>query len=155
MDLFYEFLLWEVRLPCGEYLLIIGIVLTTVDYGCVLVTFDFLLLDQAFFLLANLIKQNACWFGIMNSAVQVFPVSPIVICCSLIVFRSLLIMKCQCVFKSCCPCFVLWDRTDTTSFLFCLFWKYAHAQSELWISAPWQCRPLSSQTVLAWFWIEQ
>ena len=50
--------------PCGEYLLIIGIVLTTVDYGCVLVTFDFLLLDQAFFLLANLIKQNACGFVI-------------------------------------------------------------------------------------------
>ena len=77
------------HLPCSKYLLIIGIVLTTVDNGCVLVTFDFLLLDQAFFLLANLIKQNACWFGIMNSAVQVFPVSPIVICCSLIVFRSL------------------------------------------------------------------
>ena len=49
---------------CPQNLIIIGIVLTTVDNRCVLVTLDFLLLDQAFFLLTNLIKQNACRFVI-------------------------------------------------------------------------------------------
>ena len=34
----------------------LGIVLTTVNNGCVLITLDFLLLDQAFFLLTNLFK---------------------------------------------------------------------------------------------------
>jgi len=43
---------------------VIGIVLTTVNYGCVFVSLDFLFFDQAFFLLANLIKQNACRFVI-------------------------------------------------------------------------------------------
>ena len=42
----------------------LGIVLTTVNNRCVLITLDFLLLNQAFFLLANLIKQNACRFVI-------------------------------------------------------------------------------------------
>ena len=44
----------------SDKLPIIGIVLTTVDNRCVLVTLDFLLLDQAFFLLTNLFKQYAC-----------------------------------------------------------------------------------------------
>ena len=43
---------------------VIGIVLTTVNYGCVFVSLDFLFFDQAFFLLANLFKQYACRFVI-------------------------------------------------------------------------------------------
>ena len=39
-------------------MMIIGIVFTTVNNGCVLITLDFLLLNQAFFLLTNLFKQT-------------------------------------------------------------------------------------------------
>ena len=39
-------------------MMIIGIVITTVNNGCVLITLDFLLFDHAFFLLTNLFKQT-------------------------------------------------------------------------------------------------
>ena len=70
-------------------MMIIGIVITTVNNGCVLITLDFLLFDHAFFLLTNLFKQYACRFVIRGLRYKFFPVSPIVICCSLITFRSL------------------------------------------------------------------
>ena len=38
-------------------MMIIGIVITTVNNGYVLITLDFLLFDHAFFLLTNLFKQ--------------------------------------------------------------------------------------------------
>ena len=45
-----------------DNLLIIGIVLTSEDDRCVFVALDFLLFDQAFFLLAYLFEQYACRF---------------------------------------------------------------------------------------------
>lgn len=84
--------------PIGKkkntYMMIIGIVITTVNNGCVLITLDFLLFDHAFFLLTNLFKQYACRFVIRGLRYKFFPVSPIVICCSLITFRSLFSLYC-------------------------------------------------------------